>query len=163
MDKDKKEKSFEELSEYEKQLIMSSLNTVHTKTNEDNKSSFENLYNLQKRNQSDMIRAGMYDDYVDFVTKNNVELPFDHPRLASYHIQQLISEIGEVLDADKRWKNIRNGRYNKDNKLEEIADCFIVLMNIAMFSGYDSQDIIKAIDFKLGIFSERIEKEKGGK
>ena len=124
---------------------------------------FEELYNVQKRNQSDMIRAGLYDDYVDFVTKNNVELPFDHPRLASYHIQQLISEIGEVLDADKRWKNIRNGRYNKDNKLEEIADCFIVLMNIAMFSGFCSQDIINAIKFKLDVFGERIEKEKGGK
>lgn len=74
----------------------------------------------------------------------------------SYHIQQLMSEIGEVLDADKRWKNFRNQKYDKDAKLEEIADCFIVLMNIAMFSEFSGFELAKAIDKKLNKVSERI-------
>lgn len=110
-------------------------------------------------NQSEMIKRGMYDQYVDWITKNERQLPVDHPLLASYHIQQLISEIGEVLEADKRWKNIRNVKYNKENKLDEIADCFIVLMNITMYSGFNSEQLYNAINNKLDIFAERIEKE----
>ena len=41
-------------------------------------------------------------------------------------------------------------------KLEEIADCFIVLMNIAMFSGFDGSQLFEAIDKKLNEVSERI-------
>ena len=89
--------------------------------------NFKDLFDMQKSNQINMLKNGMYDQYIDWVTKNERKLPIDHPQLASYHIQQLISEIGEVLDADKRWKNMRNDKYDKDNKLDEIADCFIVL------------------------------------
>ena len=106
-----------------------------------------------------MLRKGMYDQYVDWVTKNQRDLPIDHPQLASYHIQQLVSEIGEVLEADKRWKNIRNNKYDKGNKLDEISDCFIVLMNIAMYSGFDGDELYNAINKKLDIVAERISKE----
>ena len=74
----------------------------------------------------------------------------------SYHVQQLMSEIGEVLDADKRWKNFRNQKYDENAKLEEIADCFIVLMNIAMFSGFDGNRLYDAIEKKINEVSERI-------
>lgn len=124
--------------------------------------SFEELYDKQLKNQQDMIRAGMYDDYVDFVTKSEKELPFDHPRLASYHVQQLVSEIGEVLEADKRWKNIRNGKYDKAGKLDEIADCMIVLLNISMYSGYSADELFDAVSNKMDIVSDRIQSEKGG-
>lgn len=107
-----------------------------------------------------MIKNGMYDQYIDWVTKNQRCLPIDHPQLASYHIQQLISEIGEVLEADKRWKNFRNAKYNKDDKLEELADCFIVLMNIAMFSGFSSTDLYNAIYSKIEVVHKRIKEEK---
>ena len=110
-------------------------------------------------NQSEMIKKGMYDQYVDWITKNERTLPVDHPLLASYHIQQLISEIGEVLEADKRWKNIRNVKYNRVEKLDEIADCFIVLMNITMYSGFDSKQLYWAVNNKLDVFAERIENE----
>lgn len=106
-----------------------------------------------------MLKKGMYDQYVDWITKNERELPIDHPRLASYHIQQLISEIGEVLEADRRWKNIRNNKYSKGDKLDEIADCFIVLMNIAMYSGFNGTDLFNAIRHKIDVVSDRIYKE----
>ena len=85
-----------------------------------------------------------------------MSIPVDDVKLMSYHIQQLVSEIGEVLNADKRWKNFRNERYDENEKLEEIADCFIVLMNVAMFSGIDGAQLTKAIEEKLNKVSERI-------
>lgn len=122
--------------------------------------NFKDLFDMQKSNQINMLKNGMYDQYIDWVTKNERKLPIDHPQLASYHIQQLISEIGEVLDADKRWKNMRNNKYDKDNKLDEIADCFIVLMNIAMYSGFDCNELMNAIGNKIDIVAKRIEDNK---
>ena len=91
------------------------------------------------------------------------KLPHDDVRLASYNIQQLMSEVGEVLDADKRWKNFRNEKYDRESKLEEIADCFIVLMNISMFSGFSGQEVASAILKKIDVVCERISKEANKK
>ena len=100
-----------------------------------------------------MLQDGMYDI---FKSESTTTIPVDDVRLMSYHIQQLMSEIGEVLDADKRWKNFRNQKYDKNAKLEEIADCFIVLMNITMFSGFNGVQLTNAINKKLAEVSERI-------
>ena len=118
-----------------------------------NSVTFEDLFNHQKANQSKMLQDGMYDA---FKSEGTTTIPVDDVKLMSYHVQQLMSEIGEVLDADKRWKNFRNQKYDKNAKLEEIADCFIVMMNIAMFSGFDGTQLIEAIDNKLNEVSERI-------
>ena len=118
-------------------------------------SSFNELYKSQIENQNLIIEKGKYDFMIqDKETK--LSAPFDDPRFASYHVQQLISEIGEVLDADKRWKSFRNEKYDTEHKLEEIADCFIVLMNIAIFSGASEEDMYEAIRKKLEIVRERI-------
>lgn len=115
--------------------------------------SFQNLFNRQKANQIRMLQAGMYDSFKSESTKT---VPVDDVKLMSYHVQQLMSEIGEVLSADKRWKNFRNIVYDADGKLEEIADCFIVLMNIAMFSGFDDEQIVNAIKNKISEVGQRI-------
>lgn len=104
--------------------------------------SFCDLFELQEENQQKMLASGKYDDFKSIGTN---AVPVDDVKLMSYHIQQLMSEIGEVLEADKRWKNFRNRKYDKDAKLEEIADCFIVLMNVAMFSGFDGAELADAI------------------
>lgn len=111
------------------------------------------LFSQQKMNQMKMLFSGMYDDFKSTDTKY---VPVDDTKLMSYHIQQLVSEIGEVLEADKRWKNFRNRKYDKGAKLEEIADCFIVLMNVAMFSGFDSAELSEAIAKKLNEVWERL-------
>lgn len=125
------------------------------KTN--NQLTFRDLFDKQRVNQSIMLKAGMYDM---FKSENTDSIPVDDVKLMSYHIQQLMSEIGEILDADKRWKNFRNQKYNEDAKLGEIVDCFIVMMNIAMFSGFDGQQVATAIDRKLDEVQERIVVEK---
>ena len=115
--------------------------------------TLQDLFNKQMENQSKMLQDGMYDI---FKSESTTTIPVDDVRLMSYHIQQLMSEIGEVLDADKRWKNFRNQKYDKNAKLEEIADCFIVLMNITMFSGFNGVQLTNAINKKLAEVSERI-------
>lgn len=115
--------------------------------------TFCNLFWHQQDNQQKMLVDGKYDA---FKSEGTTTVPVDDVKLMSYHIQQLMSEIGEVLDADKRWKNFRNRKYDKDAKLEEIADCFIVMMNIAMFSGFDGSEVVDAIRKKLNEVSERI-------
>lgn len=118
-----------------------------------NNLALNDLFVQQMMNQDKMLQDGMYDDY----KMNSTEcVPVDDVRLASYHIQHLISEIGEVLDADKRWKNFRNEKYDKDAKVEELADCFIVLMNIAMYSGINGREMTEAIKEKLDKVSKRI-------
>ncbi len=118
-----------------------------------NRLTFNYLFNKQKVNQSKMLEDGLYDM---FKSKDTHSIPVDDVKLMSYHIQQLMSEIGEILGADKRWKNFRNTKYDENNKLEEIADCFIVLMNVAMFSGFDGSQLADAINKKLNEVSERI-------
>lgn len=124
------------------------------------------LFEAQGENQRNMLVNGMYSDFVSDDVSGSIYifgLPIDNPSLASYHIQQLVSEIGEVLDADKRWKNIRNTEYNKDAKLEELADCFIVLMNICMYSDIDYGTLEDAICKKISVIHDRIKKEAENK
>lgn len=119
-------------------------------------STFGELFFMQSVNQINMLKNNMYDRFTDW--DNSQPLPVDNPMLASYHVQQLMSEIGEVLDADKRWKNFRNEKYDKDAKAEELADCFIVLMNICMFSGLSGDDMEQAIINKINKVAGRINK-----
>lgn len=112
---------------------------------------FSEMYEKQMRNQKLMLSKGMYPGEESIST-----LPVDSKSLSSYHTLQLMSEIGEVLDADKRWKNFRNEKYDKEAKAEEIADCFIVMMNIAMYSGLSSEELVKAIDKKIDKVYARI-------
>lgn len=111
------------------------------------------LFEKQVENQNTMLKSGLYDAF-----KNNGTscLPCDDPKLMSYHIQQLMSEIGEILESDKRWKNFRNTKYDRNNKLEEIADCFIVLLNIAIFSGFTEEELQNAIYDKIEKVKERL-------
>lgn len=75
--------------------------------------------------------------------------PKDDVTQFSYHIQAMVEEMGEVMKADKRWKTHRNGRYEIEEKLDEIADVFITAMNIAIHSGFSDEDVEEAISRKI--------------
>lgn len=120
----------------------------------------EYVFEMQGENQREMLKKGMYHGLCSDIlekTSFNIELPVDDPKLFSYHVQQLMSEIGELLDADKRWKNFRNGKYDKDSKLEEIADCFIVLVNICLFSGVSYIELINKVIDKIKEVRRRVD------
>lgn len=120
----------------------------------------EYVFEIQAENQREMLKKGMYHGLCsDDVEKTSfdVELPIDDPKLFSYHVQQLMSEIGELLDADKRWKNFRNGKYDKDSKLEEIADCFIVLVNICLFSDVSYIELLNKVIDKIKEVRRRVD------
>lgn len=107
-----------------------------------NKISFDEIYKKQIKFQKR-------------ITKQN-ELPKDSLKDFSYHVQAIVEELGEVMRADKRWKNFRNDTYDPLNKLEEICDVYITLLNIAIFSGFTSEELSKAILSKITKNDERI-------
>lgn len=112
--------------------------------NSNNTDLFELIYNQQCEFQQLLLDKKMYEG---FTKHSNSKLPYDDVELTSYHMQQLISEIGEVLATDKRWKNYRNDTSEEmlNHKKEELADCFIVLINLCLFSGLSAKDLVGAI------------------
>lgn len=100
---------------------------------------FRMIYELQKRFQLDECK-----EYTDVK-----ELPIDNSEMFKYHALFLIEEIGEMIKTDKRWKHFRNRKYDRDDKLSELADCFICMMNVCLFSGFTAEEIQKAIIQKI--------------
>jgi NTP pyrophosphatase (non-canonical NTP hydrolase) len=88
-------------------------------------------------------------------------LPKDNPQEYQRSITLIIEELGELLKVDKRWKTIRNGAFNRDEKLKEYADSYICMLNLAIHSGFSYEEIMKAVSDKIEINFERLEKEKG--
>lgn len=115
------------------------------------------IYVGQKDFQQLLIDSGLYGNL------GNVMLPDDRLSMFSYHMQAMVSELGEVLEADKRWKSYRNGRYDREEKLEEIADCFLIMMNVAIYSGYQSFEVEDAILRKIEKNKKRVEQEMANK
>jgi NTP pyrophosphatase (non-canonical NTP hydrolase) len=97
--------------------------------------SLEYLYYQQKKFQ-EHINGG-------------VPIPSDQINLYQYHMLALLEEVGELLKSDKRWKTLRNSHYNKEEKLDEIADVFITLLNVAMYSDVDANQLAVAIQTKI--------------
>lgn len=77
-------------------------------------------------------------------------IPRDDPEMLAHHLLGLVTEVGEVAQADKRWKkNKRNGYYDYNEKLEEIADCFIFLLNICIYSSISPDELKMAVVKKI--------------
>lgn len=96
----------------------------------------------------------LYEDQVKFQTMVlngqgiTLELPADTSRWFEYHCLAMLEEMGEVLKADKRWKTHRNIRYDKDEKLDELADVYITLMNICIHSDVSMDQLLDAVSKK---------------
>ena len=64
-----------------------------------------------------MLKNGMYDKYK---SENTDSIPVDDVKLMSYHIQQLVSEIGEVLNKSENWARVTY--YRGKEKLRKELD-----------------------------------------
>lgn len=112
--------------------------------------SMQYLYNQQAKFQ-ERVESSVK------IGGKDVQLPVDNPEMFQYHMTQLTEELGEVLKSDKRWKTHRNNAFDPENKLDELADCFIVLLNITMWSGFTYSDISNQIDQKIRINNARLD------
>ena len=83
-------------------------------------------------------------------------IPIDSKSWFVYHITAMVEELGELLKADKRWKTHRNTRYDREEKLDELADVFITAVNIAIYSGFDSEEVETAILKKIADNTKRV-------
>lgn len=118
--------------------------------------TLKELFLQQMNNQDLLIAKGVY----GFGWTEKPVLPFDDVIIANNQMLHLVSEIGEVLEADKRWKSFRNDKYDPTAKAEELADCFIILMNITMFSGVGCDEFIKAVMDKIEVVKQRASQVK---
>lgn len=74
--------------------------------------------------------------------------PNDSVEDFKYSVLALIGELGEVLDVDKRWKNIRGNVYMREAKLDELVDCMAFMVNMILYSGFSSLEFSKAFSEK---------------
>lgn len=90
--------------------------------------------------------------------KELLHLPEDEENIYSQQVLHLISEVGELLQTDERWKLFRRKKYNRDNKLEELVDCLLILINMVIFSGYSYEELEAEYTHKQSCINNRIEK-----
>ncbi len=84
------------------------------------------------------------------------QIPCDDTENFKYHCLAMVEEMGEVMKADKRWKTHRNERFEPEEKLDEIADVFITLMNICIYSDIDANKLSEAVSQKINQNNERL-------
>lgn len=102
----------------------------------------------------------LFEKQAEFQKKvTGIDLPVDSVEWSSYHALALVEEVGEVLKADKRWKTHRNTHYDPENKLEELADTFITVINIAMYSGFGPEALYEAVVAKISKNTKKLEGE----
>lgn len=95
----------------------------------------------------------LFDKQIIFQSIINDDNPNDYPcddvQLYSANALLMVEELGELLKEDKRWRTFRGEDYNEENKEAELADIFIVFMNLCLFSQVDSKTLIKAVESKM--------------
>lgn len=116
------------------------------------------IFNSMPEILDGVLLKDLFQNQIEFQSKITKidKLPVDNYKWYSYHMLAMMEELGEVLKADKRWKTHRNKVYNPDEKLEEIADIFITLMNICIFSDVPSYKLIQAVLNKIDENNEKL-------
>lgn len=108
--------------------------------------AMDTLYTMQKEFQE--------------LLKGHDILNIDSPQDMAESVLGLLGEAGEVLQADQRWKsNGRNQHFDRCEKVEEIADCFIFLLNICIYSGVSSFELMNAVKDKIKKNKARYKKD----
>lgn len=88
------------------------------------------LFELQKKFQSRLYSGAP-------------KLPKEIPEEIPLQITALIAELGEILEENQKWKRWRKNSpcVDYENLLTEVVDAFHFLINIALFLGFDSNDV----------------------
>lgn len=70
----------------------------------------------------------------------------------SHQVSKLLEEVGEFIET------VING--DKENMVQEMADCFVMLKQFQYYYGITDEKIINNMQFKIKRQLERIENEK---
>ena len=92
---------------------------------------------------------------VENVEEEKCAIPCDSVYWFKYHMLAMMEELGEVLTSDKRWKTHRK-KYNKDDKLDELADVLITFLNLLIYSGVSVDEMIEAVMGKIDKNTQRV-------
>ena len=112
---------------------------------------------IMKMTNGNFVEA--YSNQIAFQEKvTGLTCPSDYPDQLEYQMCAMVEELGEVLKADKRWKTHRNTAYIHDEKVDEIADVFIVAMNVAIYSGMTAEELMESVNRKIAENFERLNK-----
>lgn len=109
-----------------------------------NKLTFKELYDRQVEFQRSIVK--------------DIDIPTDSVEWFKYHMLAMMEEMGEVLTSDKRWKTHRH-RYDVVEKLDELADVFITLTNILIYSNVSPELIMQTVSEKIDKNIERVAEE----
>lgn len=107
------------------------------------------IANKKEEQMSELSMENMFKKQVDFqkILTGQKNLPNDNRHDFRDHICLMAEEVGELAKTDKRWR--KENTKQQGDKLDELADIFIVAMNLAIFSGYGYEDITSAINTKI--------------
>ena len=98
--------------------------------------------------------------FQECLMNDGLKLPRDNAEEYQRSVTLIVEELGELLKTDKRWKSIRKDTYDREEKLNEYADVFICVLNLAIHSGFKLDEITDSVCKKIGINFERLAKEK---
>ena len=103
---------------------------------------------------------------IQHVKNNGDMLPKDDPVKAFVMLSALVVEVGETLQEDKRWKSLvgdtRVHINNKENKIEELADVFIYLINAVLYSNVDADEFVEIVLAKMElVYNNALDEEEG--
>lgn len=108
---------------------------------------------------------GIYEKQIVYQEKLNGSEVFgkEDPQKFADSMLGMFVEGGEALHEDERWKvGIRNHKYDRDKKVEELADCFLFLLNALIFSEIGCNEFLRAVEKKQNINLERLKEKVGG-
>lgn len=87
-----------------------------------------------------------------------IDVPKKDYTQLNYTVTALVGEIGEVLQADKNWKcwkRTKDLEVDNEALLDEVVDVFHFVINMALYLGFDSEDIKRKFFEKNKINFER--------
>ncbi len=82
---------------------------------------------------------------------SNLTLPCDIEDNFFYNVLLMFEEIGEILHTDRRYRREAyraTNNYNEREKISELADLFLIILNLIIYSGYELDTFLDIVQRK---------------
>ena len=112
---------------------------------------------MMTNNQDSLVQ--MFEKQKEFQKLlTGIELPKKDYTQLNYTMTALIAELGEVLQADKNWKNwkrTKDANVDREALLDEVVDVYHFIINMTLYLGFDANDVINKFFEKNKVNFER--------